>query len=184
MKHAVALAALALAGSGCVIVTNEERTSNPEHAQQAFDMLKSLAGQWHGTATSGNQQFPVDVTYEVVSAGSAVMERLFKGTEHEMVTLYHRDGERLLLTHYCSQGNQPRMELVGWTALPEATASFTFCDSTNWADASQLIMHDARLTSISEDHLTASWTAWVNGKADHTANFSFERVKSVRSLGY
>lgn len=180
MKSFLSWAGLLLLSSACA-ATRHETASNPEHSKQAFEMLKSMAGKWHGTATTGAQQFEVDVSYEVVSNGSAVLERLFLGTPHEMITMYHGDGERLLLTHYCSAGNQPRMELVGWNAGAERTASFSFVDATNHPDPAQLVMHDARLTAISEDHFTANWTAWVNGKADHTANFDFRRT---RSLGY
>ena len=40
---------------------------------------------------------------------SALMERLVMGGESEMVTMYHPDGDRLMMTHYCSAHNQPRM---------------------------------------------------------------------------
>ncbi len=29
-----------------------------------------------------------------------------------MITMFHMDGDRLLMTHYCGAGNQPRMKLV------------------------------------------------------------------------
>ena len=43
--------------------------------------------------------------------GSAVTETLFPGTAHEMMSVYHMDGDDLVLTHYCAGGNQPRMML-------------------------------------------------------------------------
>ncbi|MCK7511304.1 MAG: hypothetical protein MZV70_49445 [Desulfobacterales bacterium] len=53
----------------------------------------------------------VSVTYRITANGSVVLETLFPGTDHEMLTLYHLDNDRLGLTHYCAMGNQPRMEL-------------------------------------------------------------------------
>ena len=47
--------------------------------------------------------------YAVTAAGSAVVETVFPGSAHEMVTVYHADGPDLVLTHYCMEGNQPRM---------------------------------------------------------------------------
>lgn len=175
------LAPILLSLSSACVATKGEMHHDPADTAQAFDTLKSLAGTWHGTATMGTEQHPVDLSYEVVSAGSAVLERLFLGTPHEMVTLYHKDGDRLLLTHYCSAGNQPRMQLVGWSAAPEATLSFSFADATNWAGEQELIMHDARITKISDDHIATTWTAWTNGKADHTANFDFQRVTATKT---
>ena len=59
---------------------------------------------------SGQPTDQVVSTYRVTAAGSAVMEVLFPGTDHEMVTVYHQDGDDLILTHYCAAGNQPRMK--------------------------------------------------------------------------
>ena len=162
--------------SACVASQGSVAPTDPKAATQAFETLQSFAGKWHGTATIGTLQTPVDLSYEIVSAGSTVMERLFIGTPHEMVTMYHRDGDRLVLTHYCAAGNQPRMELVSWSPAPEPTLTFELTDATNWPDEKQVIMHDARITKISPDHIAASWTAWSSGKPDHAANFDFTRV--------
>ena len=56
--------------------------------------------------------------YAVTAAGSAVVETVFPGTEHEMVTVYHADGSDLVLTHYCMEGNQPRMRAKAARRLP------------------------------------------------------------------
>jgi len=175
------LAPILLSLSCACVATRSDVQRDPADAAQAFETLKSLAGTWRGTATMGTQQHSVDLSYEVVSAGSAVMERLFLGTPHEMVTMYHQDGDRLLLTHYCSAGNQPRMELVGWNAGPETIMSFAFTDATNWSSEDELIMHDARIVKVNADHITANWTAWMKGKPDHTANFDFRRVSATKT---
>ena len=165
----------------CVVTTQEKLQPDPQQAAQAFETLKSLEGTWHGTLTMNDQQIPVDVSYEVTSAGSTVMERLFLGQPEEMVTMYHRDGDRLMLTHYCAAGNQPRMELEGFTASPETTLTFGFSGASNWGGEKELIMHDARITKISSDHIAATWTAWSNGKPDHTANFDFQRATATKT---
>ncbi len=174
---AIATAALL---SACVSTQHESAVA-PAEAAQAFEMLKSFAGRWHGSSKMGEQSSPVDVSYEVVSGGSAVMERLHVGSPHEMISMYYMDGNRLLMTHYCSQGNQPRMELDSFTRSPETMASFSFLDATNWKSPNALVMHNVRLYPIGKDQLGADWVAWVNGKPDHTANFLFSRM---RALGY
>ena len=42
-----------------------------------------------------------------------MVETVFPGSPHEMVTVYHADGPDLVLTHYCMEGNQPRMRAQG-----------------------------------------------------------------------
>jgi hypothetical protein len=180
-RPGLAFALAAACTAACAVIGASGSRTDPAQAGQAFEMLASLSGRWSGTARSGDQVLPVEVSYELVSGGSVVMERLFRGTPHEMITMYHRDGERLLLTHYCTANNQPRMELVGWSAAPETTAAFAFVDATNHVDPGSVLMHDARIVKRSADHVQASWTAWKDGRADHTAEFELRRIQS---LGY
>ena len=45
------------------------------------------------------------------------------------MTLYHLDGSELIATHYCPQGNQPRLQFV---KIDESNKlHFTFRDGTN-----------------------------------------------------
>src|SRR5690348_9833305 len=73
-------------------------------AAAAFSRLKSLAGEWQADTQTGKAY----LKYEVIAAGTAVMERETAEKMPEMLTVYHLDGKRLVLTHYCMAGNQPR----------------------------------------------------------------------------
>jgi len=84
-----------LAGTGAVAASD---------AQQSFDKLKTLAGSWEGTGPDGK---PMMVSYRMSSHGSALFSEIH--SEDDMVTVFHLDGNRLLMTHYCGAGNQPRM---------------------------------------------------------------------------
>ena len=56
-----------------------------DSASQAFELLKSHAGQWQGTAgAEGQEGEPAEIVLKVTAAGSAVVETLFPGTEHEI----------------------------------------------------------------------------------------------------
>ncbi len=72
---------------------------------------------------------PVEVDYRVTSNGSALMSEI-KGKE-DMISMFNLDGDRVMMTHYCSAGNQPRMVA---SASPDGkTFTFAFLDVTNLA---------------------------------------------------
>ncbi len=95
-------------------------------AQKSFDQLKSLAGSWEGKSSQGE---PVEVTYRMTAGGSALMSEIV-GHGENMISMINFDGpNRLLLTHYCGVGNQPRMQA---SASPDGkTITFNFVDATN-----------------------------------------------------
>src|SRR5574342_751952 len=80
-------------------------------APEAFALLKNLAGEWNGTIDEKDKGPAGSANYKITAGGNAVLETLFPGTEHEMVTLYYLKGEELVLTHYCASGNHPQMAL-------------------------------------------------------------------------
>ena len=75
--------------------------------QKSFDQLKSLTGSWEGKNSQGK---PLMVSFRDTAGGSALMSEI-QGEGHDnMISMFNLDGpNRLVLTHYCSAGNQPRM---------------------------------------------------------------------------
>ena len=140
-------------------------------SQAEFDQIKLLAGNWAGKATDGR---PVHINYQVVSSGSAVMESIAEGAGAGMVTMYHLDGDQLMMTHYCSVGNQPRMRADA-TSTPSAI-KFTFLDVTNLAspDAGRMQAHS--IVWKDADHVTQYWIWREKGK-DRTETFEVQRQK-------
>ena len=96
-------------------------------AADRFERLKSLAvGEWRGEGANGTT---LHVNYKTISRGSALVEIWQPGTRAETMTVFHRDGDRVLATHYCAQGNQPRL------ALREGgDFAFEYVDATNLQD--------------------------------------------------
>ena len=78
-------------------------------AAQRFAALKKLAGDWVAVGKDGKPTEQVFSSFRVTAAGTALHETVFPGSDHEMITIYHLDGDDLILTHYCTFGNQPRM---------------------------------------------------------------------------
>ncbi len=143
-------------------------------AAQAFEKLKTLAGRWEGTNSEG---IKVQAIYELTSGDSALLERTSEsGPEHTtMVTVFHVDGPRLLLTHYCAAKNQPRMRAVSYS--PESgTLVFEFLDATNLASSDAGHMHRAVYHFIDADHVTAQWT-WRQGGNEVTHEMYYTRQR-------
>lgn len=135
----------------------------------AFDKIKSLAGNWEGTAKGEK----VTANYKVMSAGSAVM--LFMPGEKpgdEMVTVFHPDNEKLMVTHYCSAKNQPRMVMV--SGSDPNVIKFEFLDATNLPSPDAPHMVGLTLKVLDPNHHIQSWTFSMNGKP-HSEDFDLRR---------
>src|SRR5260221_14638225 len=91
----------------------------------SIDPLKQLEGEWSGKAGHGGEEtIDATVIYRATANGTAVMETLFPGTPHEMVSMYTASGKHIALDHYCSMGNQPRMMSRATTADGEIRFDF------------------------------------------------------------
>jgi hypothetical protein len=140
-----------------------------EREDHAFEQLKTLAGTWNAETPHG----PATFNYRVASAGSIVIEEMFPGTDHEMITVYHRDGDRLVATHYCAVGNQPR------TALDTSTPAFdglhfAFTGGTNMK-AEDGHIHEWTIRVVDADRAEEKWTYWEGGKEQHGTAFTLTR---------
>ncbi|MBV8199018.1 MAG: hypothetical protein JOZ15_00185 [Acidobacteria bacterium] len=143
----------------------------PVPASGGFDHLKSLAGNWEAKTPDGKVE---KVTYEVDAAGTAVVERLQPEGESPMVTVYYPDGSQVMMTHYCTLGNHPRMRTAG--AATGDSLSFAFVDATNMKSENDAHMHGLKITFADADHFSQTWTMKKDGK-EIPFTFKFERVK-------
>jgi len=138
-------------------------------AQKSFDKLKSLTGSWEG---KGSQGQPVQVSFRVTSAGSALMSEI-QGPE-DMITMFHMDGDRLLMTHYCGTGNQPRM--VGSMSPDGKIVTFNFLDATNLLSSQPGHMQTLAVTLIDSNHHTEDWGFLAqDGKMQQHQHFDLQR---------
>lgn len=110
-----------------------------------FTRMKTLVGSWQGVDPGGK---PIDVSYKLVSEGTAIMELLgSEGHAESMVTMYHPDREGLMMTHYCSMGNQPRLKLDKARST-DSTLVFTFHDVTNMQSPEEAHIHGDRKSVV------------------------------------
>lgn len=90
-----------------------------------FDHLSVLVGHWRGAGDEGRV---IDIRYRLISNGSALVEEWTSPRGNQTMTVYYRDSGAVLATHFCAQGNQPRLTLASQTG---GRMRFTFRDATN-----------------------------------------------------
>ena len=91
------------------------------NAASAFEVFKRLQGTW--SITSHEKPIATKMTYDVGSRGSIVTEQFGKE-----LSVFAVDGGRLIMTHYCNAGNQPRLQLKPGT--PPGIFDFVMFDIT------------------------------------------------------
>jgi hypothetical protein len=136
--------------------------SSGKAGSTGFERFKALAGEWVA-AEDGEMAKKGELVarYSITAAGTAVVETVFPGREHEMVTVYYVDGSDLVLTHYCMEGNQPRMR-----ARDSGGSRFDFAydGGTNIDAKRDRHMHEARLEFLGPDEIRSEWTELAEGK--------------------
>jgi hypothetical protein len=124
----------------------------------AFEQLKPLAGVWRPAEPADS---PLRVTF-ALTAGGTVLTETWVSPRHTSMTVYHRDGESLLATHYCPRGNQPRMALSG--RAPDGTLRFEFRDGTGLDEEGEYYEHVLTLRREGDDALVRGEVYAEHGK--------------------
>jgi hypothetical protein len=171
-----AVFALAIVGGVC---TSPRASADPEHARTAplpkeLETVKKLAGTWEGKSRMGDKDVPVTITYEITAGGSAVLERSFPGTPHEMISVYTAEGGKVAMTHYCAMGNHPKMTL---TKGDEKALAFEMIGTDGLHSASEAHMHAMTISWSDPDHIREQWTSFDGGKKKEEKVFELARKK-------
>jgi hypothetical protein len=157
----IPLAILVLA-AGSVLADPATPSAGPASASEAFERFKGLAGEWVA-AEDGEMSKKGDLVarFAVTAAGSAVVETVFPGSAHEMVTVYHADGSDLVLTHFCMEGNQPRMRAK---APRGSRFEFAFDGGANIDPKRDRHMNSATVELVGADEIRTVWTEIAEGQ--------------------
>jgi hypothetical protein len=145
-----------------MVVLAAAAVASAQTSTQSFDLIKSLTGNWEGKTQSGD---PTQVTFRSTAGGSAVLAEIggqMKGHAEDMITMFHMDGSRLMMTHYCAAGNQPRMQ--GTVAPDGKSITFSFLDATNLASKDDGHMQRVIFTFVDSTHHTEEWHFVAHGK--------------------
>jgi len=125
-----------------------------------FDQLKALAGDWQTQLPDGRL---LNITYTPISGGTAVMEVLNLPDGTNMRSIYHLNGDTLMMTHYCESGNQPRLETTS-SANPN-DITFSFLDATNVGSPDKSsYLYKVTFHFKDKDSFSQDITWMINGK--------------------
>ena len=166
-----------LAAIFLVSLTVNARAAEPVKAADAFAHLKSLAGTWNGHAMT-NDGPPTSVNYRLTAGDTAVMETLFGGTPHEMLTLYTLNGDDVIATHFCGAGNQPVMKLNKSKSSPDRLV-FSFVSVAGEHAKDHPHVHEGLIHFTGSDQMDASWSMQTpeGGAFEHSPKFFLTRAK-------
>lgn len=168
------LAAATLLSIGLASAHAQDESSS--RAQADFERLRSLAGEWQAFAPDGSPMG--DWSFRVTAGGSAVVETLFVGQDHEMMTVYHMEDGELVLTHYCVLGNQPHMHATEGTS--EDTIAFEATHVGNLEGEDAEAMKQGRITFEEDGSVTTLWSAFAGDEPTHEAGFTLRRADDAR----
>ncbi len=144
------------------------RAEGPE-ARGAFERLQALVGTWAAPLSGGKE---LRASYRLISSCSALVETYTTPSGKETLTLYHLDGSRLLATHYCGQGNQPRLRL---TEENGSRWVFSFLDATNLSSPKAAHLRRLELALDASGQLIRTETYRADG-TEQPERFVFTRA--------
>jgi hypothetical protein len=142
-------------------------------ATDPFEQMKSLAGEWQADLPGFGQ---INDSIRLVSKVTAVEETLGTQADNE-VSLYTRDGKRLLLTHFCAltvDGHVVRLETTARQRAP-GRIELTLVAASNLHDEAAPHMRRVRITFIDRDHFNEKWTKTEKG-VDTVFDMTFSRL--------
>jgi hypothetical protein len=142
-------------------------------AASAMAFLTTTSGEWeprtgsqheHGGAAAPAGSPANIVAVKTKAAGSAVVHTYRAGTRAEMETIFHMDGDQLLLTHYCALQNAPVLRFEKSDKPGEL--KFVFQGGTNFDPKVDAHLHESTFQIKDKDTVEQRSTVFANGKAN------------------
>lgn len=132
--------------------------------KSAFQYIKTLAGNWERMGGAGHEHGASSsmVSFKISAAGSTVMETYNAGKPNEMVSVYHMDGNTLLMTHYCALQNAPVMKFEK-TGKP-GEIKLGFFGGTNFDPKVDAHAHEGVIEVKDQDTFEVTSVGYSGGK--------------------
>ena len=135
---------------------------------QQFEHLKTFAGAW---SVEGSET--LTIRFEITANGTVLIENWETPSGLHSMTIYHMDGAELIGTHYCPQGNQPRLVAQGLTE--HNIVRLTFKDATD-LDSSEGFAHDLEFTYDDNGNLQRREVYWNSEGAESAFTYTLNKA--------
>jgi hypothetical protein len=142
----------------------------------SFDQLKTIVGDWQAELPGFGK---LTSSVRLVSNGTAIEETIGTPADNE-ISVYTRDRDRILLTHFCAMtpgGHQARLESLPLRGATDAL-TFIFRDATNLPSLAAPHMRRVAIKLVDRDHYTEQWTKTDSAK-DTVFELNFVRQSQV-----
>lgn len=149
MRHIAAFTLFMLLSgpaSAHAYVTDHPPGHTAVSGEDAFAQMSRMVGTWR---PADKPQSSHRIRFYWTAGGTVLVESWEVRGEPHSLTLYHRDGEALIATHYCPQGNQPRLALKGRDA---SGLHFALRDVTDLEPSSESHQHDLWIDLSDPEH--------------------------------
>lgn len=152
--------------------TSPKTASAQSDAKKAFAKLKTLEGAWQGTI----MDISINFTIRAASSGTVILHEgntSAEGPPKHEITMFYRDGDRLLATHYCDAGNRSNME--GKLSADEKAIEFSFLDVAGSKRGGYV--KDMVITMVDADHHIVAFTFVMPDGKPIPLRGEFQRTK-------
>ncbi|HKE00097.1 MAG TPA: VOC family protein [Planctomycetota bacterium] len=148
-------------------------------AREWFERLLALEGEWTAKSTQG---WSTTYRLERIARDSALQE--FESAPdadapNRMLTVVTMDNDRLLLTHYCHAGNQPRL-VADVANATDREITFRFLDGGNLASRDVGHMDEMKLVLDDAARFRCTWQWYQDGRQRPMEEIAYERIRATR----
>jgi hypothetical protein len=133
---------------------------------EAFGALKRLQGDWR--IQSQGKTLSILMSYDLGSKDSIVTERF--GRE---LSVFYQAGDRLMMTHFCNAGNQPRLQLA--PSNDPKVLDFELVDITNLTRPTDPHVHRI-VYRLVDDHTLILNIVWTRPNGEETESYVLHRI--------
>lgn len=125
--------------------------------------LAFLQGNWKLENPVDERETTFRLSYSFIARDSALVEVYGDPQKQTTQTIIHADQQRLMATHYCARGNQPRLVA---TSTKNNQIHFRFLDITNLTDSNDPYMVGMTFIFVDKTHIQKEETYLVNGEEE------------------
>lgn len=153
-----------------MILAGPALADEPEPPVSSFEQMSALVGDWKREGEDGSK---FHIQFELTANDSVLIERWVSRGKTHSLTLYHRDKADVVATHYCPQGNQPRMKMT--TPDGASRIRFDFWDATNLVNPTDNHQHQLSFDLSDPEHVRRG-EVYMSGEGATSSELVLERM--------